>query len=258
MAIPLFRSNYRLDRLISHAKVGEMGGVPDYGDYTVRQRVDATDPGELILDWYAYNFTTGETSNYLTMEKDEAILAYTKPNGGWPVAGVIPLGQKIQIKNVNTSIVAFFHNRGPYNPPTFKADGNVEWTGAARTSQTVWEVAVRLADDVGKLEHDYLDSSNVRIGNVLGINVSISGAQTEVWAQRMEKNVIPVDAPEGLEAREILFQEEIQWITRTPVPASSVVFDAGLRYGIKEVEALNRGRYYLITGVRRYRELSVV
>ena len=117
MAIPLFRSNYRLDRLISHAKVGEMGGVPDYGDYTVRQRVDATDPGELILDWYAYNFTTGETSNYLTMEKDEAILAYTKPNGGWPVAGVIPLGQKIQIKNVNTSIVAFFITVAPITRP---------------------------------------------------------------------------------------------------------------------------------------------
>ena len=58
MPVPPFRSDYRLDRIISHATVippaaASDAALLDYGGYTVRQRVSATDPGPLVLDWDA-------------------------------------------------------------------------------------------------------------------------------------------------------------------------------------------------------------
>ena len=160
---------------------------------------------------------------------------------------------------MNTSIAEFI-SAAPTN-----SDGDAEWTSG--TDQEVrtysgyrakgppfWTYAtdVRLADNVGAFEI----TAEARIGTTLGIDLAL-GPQTEIWATRIEKTVAPADPPDGLEAQKSYFQEDIQWITRVPIPATSVVFDEHQLYNIRDVEPVNRGRFYLVSASRRYRALSV-
>ena len=75
----------------------------------------------------------------------------------------------------------------------------------------------------------------------------------DAFSQLVDSQVIALDSPDGDEAGEGIFQETREWIVRRAEMEQSVVLDEGRRFGVTEVKPLVRGRFWQISGERRYR-----
>ena len=286
MPVPITASNFKLDSIIGIA-TAEVG-TDDAGDpYTVRRPAgtEESDLGPLELDWSAVPVGRDVNKWFLYVRTEAQDLS----GSGWfsPLYGVFPVESNLEIGNTPVVIDSFERpaptdgNRarfaglsGVRDRPVIQPDGDAEFrngfvSGAEPFDLVQFSLTLGVTTTVysGVVANvtpaaPFPAGSNLIAPSspaVAQIGITSSGAVNlqigqvkAIWAQEFDRVVSPLDAPDGIEAAESIFEEIRTWIVREQVLPSSVVLVDNLRFGISEVKPLDRGRHWSVTGTRRY------
>ena len=292
MPVPVTQSNFKLDSIISTAPA-ELA-TDDAGDpYTVRRvgGTEAADLGPLILDWAAVP-VEGDVNkwflyNVIEAQQIQGTAFYAALDGVFAVETALEIGDTpCDITSFEVPVptdgnrARFSGISGLRDLPTLEEDGDALFSNARlgtpaapfdlvsfdltlRVGLTVYSgVVANVTPEAdfpaGTSEVNAQNPRTAQIGLTAsgGINLQL-GAIHAIWAQEFDRSVSPLDAPDGIEAAETIFEETVTWIVREKIPVSNVILVGTLRYGISEVQPLSRGRYWSVTATRRYSGVSL-
>ena len=283
MPVPIQRSDFRLDLIIGVAEA--LIGTDDSGDaYTVRRvgGTEASDLSDLLLDWSAVP-VEGDARRWFLYQKTDS--QQVGEGSFFPALdGTFPAGANLEIENGAVEIASlerpvtaggrkprFAGLAGVRDLPVIGPDGSALFSNSRLGAgaepydlvqfdiilgtgrEVVSGLAVNLAADASTAG---ITPANPAMATIVqtddgALNLQL-GPVKAIFAQELDSSVVPLDAPDGIEADQVLFEETKSWITRTEVAPSSVIVIADKRFGVSEVTDLGRGRFYSVRGSRRY------
>lgn len=283
MPVPITRSDFRLDKIIGVASATV--GTDQGGDAFSVRRVGGTaveDLSDLLLDWSAVPVDGNPRKWFLYQEAE----AQNVSDSGFfaPLDGTFPVDVNLEIGGAAVEIASlekpittggrkprFAGFPGVRDLPVILPGGDALFSNARTGAgaepfdlqqfdlilgvglEIISGLIVNITADVDVAG---IDAANPATASIVqtdagGLNLQL-GPVKAIFAQELDSSVVPLDAPDGIEAGQVLFEEVKSWITRTEIAPSSVIVIGDRRYGVSEVTDLGRGRFYSVRGSRRY------
>ena len=288
MPVPIQRSDFRLDKIIGVAEA--LVGTDNAGDAFTVRRVGGTevaDLSDLILDWSAVP-VDGNARKWFLYQQTEA----QEVSGGAFFAaldGVFPVEVNLEIGGNAVEIASlerpstvggrkprFAGLSGVRDIPTISSNGDALFANSRLGAGTepydlvqfdlilgvgldvVSGLIVNVAADLPTAGIDVANPASAAIvmTEAGGINLQL-GPQRAIWAQEIDRNTVPLESADGIEADQVLFEEVRSWITRAEISESAVIIVGDKQFGVQEVKPLNRSRFNSVSATRRYIGVSL-
>ena len=272
MPIILDATDARLDRLVQVAGVSlgtDVVGGPPYSAQRLGVLVTTWDITEdLNTDPASYLLTKAFPINQvIPVTLGRNLIYYFPVDGTFPTGTALRSGDETRVVS-DTVVPAIDHSIFLVDVPTRDLGGNLTFengrTPAGYQEQSFeftggvppfFRAGVTVILAAGETFPGFAQQLSI-FGEDGGLN-AVLGEQVSRWAQLVDGDTLALQQPDGVQANEILFEETRSWIMRQPVDGSSVVVDDGETYSVTRVSGLDRNRYYLVTGARRYVGVSI-
>ena len=278
MPVNTQETGFKLDRIIGIGDV-VLGVGPDALPYSVH-RIDRGTLTELVLQWSAVPIGDTGTQWLLYVRipaRVETFSAFNVIQYYWPLDGLFPVGASLTIEGEIAKVTALAAPasmlvegvRDLHDTPTITDDGDALFArarlGSSLREQTetgldnyVHAAVVATLDNALSIADITADSPVVATltGAGQGLNLQVANERS-AWAQEQDRTVVPLTVPDGVLAGEVVYEESVSWIVRKRVSVASVIVSGGNRYGLSEVKPLGNGRYWFVTGSRRYIGVSL-